>query len=41
LSHVLTGEEVGLKEVDEGVWSVYFYQVLLGRFQVADWKLVG
>jgi transposase InsO family protein len=41
LSHVLVGEDVGLEEIDEGLWSVYFYQVLLGRFQVADWRLLG
>lgn len=40
LSQVLIGEDVGLEEIDEGIWSVYFYQVLLGRFQVADWRLV-
>jgi transposase InsO family protein len=41
LSHVLEGEEVGLEEVDEATWSVYFYEVLLGRFQVAEWRLIG
>ena len=41
LSQVLIGEDVGLEEIDEGLWSVYFYHVLLGRFRVADWRLVG
>jgi len=41
ISEVLAGEQVGLEEVEEGVWSVYFYDVLLGRFHVQDWQLRG
>jgi putative transposase len=41
VSAVLIGEDVGLEEVDEGLWSVWFYHVLLGRFRVVDWQLVG
>lgn len=32
VSHVLTEEIVGLEEVADGTWSVYFGPVLLGRF---------
>jgi hypothetical protein len=31
VSQVLHGERVGLEEIDEGVWSVYFGPRLLGR----------
>lgn len=41
LSEVLAGEQVGLEEVEDGVWSVYFYELLLGRFHVRDWRLHG
>ena len=41
ISEVLAGEHVGLEEIDEDVWSVYFYHVLLGRFHVRDWQLRG
>lgn len=32
LSDVLKRETVGLEEVDDGLWSVYFGTVLLGRY---------
>jgi len=32
VSHLLKGEQVGLEEVDEGIWCVYFGPVTLGRF---------
>lgn len=41
ISEVLGGEHVGLEEVDEGLWSVYFYDVLLGRLQQREWRLHG
>lgn len=36
VSHVLAEEYVGLDEVDDGVWSVYFGPVPLGRFDERD-----
>jgi putative transposase len=41
ISEVLAGECVGLEEIEEGVWSVYFYGLLLGRFHEREWKLRG
>lgn len=41
LSEVLAGEQVGLEEVDDGVWSVFFYGLLLGRFHERDWQVRG
>jgi putative transposase len=41
LSEALIGERVGLEERDEGVWSVFFGAVLLGRFDEREGKLVG
>ena len=32
VGHVLAEEYVGLGEVADGIWSVYFGPVLLGRF---------
>jgi hypothetical protein len=32
ISKVLYGEHVGFEEVDEGIWSLFFDRVLLGRF---------
>lgn len=32
LTHVLNGEPVGLEEVDDGIWTVYFSHQPIGRF---------
>jgi hypothetical protein len=34
-------EDVGLEDVGEGVWAVHFYEVLLGRFNEQQLRLVG
>jgi putative transposase len=39
VSEVLAGECIGLEEIAEGLWSLYFYDVLLGRFHVQDWRI--
>ncbi len=31
LSELLIGQDVGLEEIEEGVWSIYFYDLLLAR----------
>lgn len=41
LSEALIGERVGLEEGDEGVWSVFFGEMLLARFNERDRKLYG
>ena len=41
VSHVLAEEYVGLDEVEDGVWSVYFGPVLLGRFDERDCRIHG
>ena len=39
LSDTLLEEEIGLEESDDGVWSIYFYDVLLARLDERDFKL--
>ena len=39
LSEVLIGETVGLEEIDDGIWNVWIYHVLLGRVSHRNWKL--
>jgi transposase InsO family protein len=39
VSEVLTKEPIALEEVDDGVWSVFFYRVLLARLTEKDGKL--
>jgi putative transposase len=41
ISHSLLEEYVGLEEVDDGIWSLYFGPVLLGRFHEDDLTLHG
>ena len=40
-SEVLAGEHIGLEEVADGIWSLFFYDVLLGRFHERDWQVLG
>ena len=32
LTHVLNGEPIGLEEIDDGIWTVYFCHQPIGRF---------
>jgi putative transposase len=41
VSHVLAEEYVGLEEVEDGLWSLYFGPVLLGRFSERDYHIHG
>jgi transposase InsO family protein len=39
VSHVCVGEYVGLEEIDDGVWNVYFGPLKLGRFLERQMRL--
>ena len=39
LSRALEDEHVGLKETADGVWSIYFCNLLLGKFAERDRRL--
>ena len=39
VSEVLAGERIALEEVDEGVWSILFYQTLLGRLDGQTFRI--
>ena len=41
LSTVLAREPVGLEEIDDGIWSLYFGSLQLGRFDERDRRLQG
>jgi len=41
LSHALGGEDIALEEVSDGLWSIYFYDVLLARLDERDYKVSG
>lgn len=39
LSRALDDEYIGLEEAADGIWSVYFYNLLLGKFSERDFRL--
>lgn len=41
LSHTLNGELVGLEEIDDGTWSLYYGSVLLARFDERERRFYG
>ncbi len=41
LSGVLQGQDVGLNEIEDGIWSVCFGSVLLGRYDERQQRLYG
>ena len=41
LSELLSGHEVALEEIADGVWSIYFYTILLARLDVRTFTLSG
>ena len=40
-SKTLCGEHVGLEEIDDGIWSVYYGPVLLARFDEREMRFYG
>jgi len=40
-SKTLTGEWVGLEEIDDGIWSLYYGPVLLARFDEREMRFYG
>jgi putative transposase len=41
LSELLIGQLVALEEIADGVWSIYFYDLLLARLDERTWTMSG
>lgn len=41
LSHTLAGEDIGLEEVDEGIWNIVYYRTLLGKIDERSLRITG
>ena len=41
LSQAFNEEMIGLKEIDDGIWNVLYYQTLLGRFDERTRTITG
>jgi putative transposase len=39
IGQALTGQHVGLEEIDDAIWSLYFGPIELGRFDEREWQL--
>jgi transposase InsO family protein len=41
LSELLSGHDIALEEIADGIWSIYFYTILLARLDVRTFTLSG
>jgi len=41
VTEILRGEDIGLEEVDDGIWNLVYYRTLLGRIDVRSGRLTG
>ena len=41
LSNALKGEDVGLEEVDDEIWSIVYYNTILGRIDLQTGRITG
>jgi len=41
LSDALMDEDIALEEVDDGLWSIFFYGLLVARLDERDYKIRG
>ena len=41
LSTALAGQWIGLEETDDGIWSIYFSDFLLGRYEARERKILA
>lgn len=39
LSELLSGHDIALEEIADGIWSIYFYTLLLARLDVRTFTL--
>ena len=41
LSHALSGEDIGLEEVGDGIWNIVYYSTLLGKIDERTARITG
>ena len=41
ITMTLTGEYVGIEEIEDGIWDIVYYSTLIGRFNERDGTLSG
>ena len=41
LSHALSGADIGLEEVGDGIWNIVYYSTLLGKIDERSSRITG
>ncbi len=41
LSHALSGEDIGLEEVGDGIWNIVYYSTSLGKIDERTARITG
>ena len=41
MSHALKREGIRLEEVDDGIWTIVYYNMILGRVDLQTGKITG
>lgn len=41
LSHALSGQDIGLEEVEDGIWNIVYYQTQLGENAERTARMTG
>ena len=41
LSNALKGEDIGLEEIDDGIWNIVYYNTILGRIDRKTGRITG
>jgi len=41
LSNAPNGEEIGLEEIDDGIWNIIYYNTILSRIDRRTGKITG
>jgi hypothetical protein len=39
--HALGGEDIGLEEIDDGIWNIVYYRTLLGKIDERTARITG
>ena len=41
LSNALKGEDIGMEEIDDGIWNIVYYNTILGRIDRKTGRITG
>ena len=41
LSNALKGEDIGMEEIDDGIWNIVYYNTILGRIDRKTGQITG